>query len=101
MQALRLEADEYAKKILEKGTKINKNDLEAKHNTTKKFKRAKHSYLKQSQIDYCVNNDLDVTYLYDEMDSKYKGGVTDKKNYYVPRGTPRGRPKENNNEQEQ
>jgi hypothetical protein len=45
---------------------------------------------------------MDVMYLYDELLSKY-GGYEEKpkKTYYVKTGKKRGRPKENNNEQEQ
>ena len=68
----------------------------------KKFKRAKHVFLKQNDIDHCINNGLDITYLYDEMDSKYSGDIgKEPKKYYVPKGTKRGRPKQSNNEQEQ
>jgi hypothetical protein len=43
-------------------------------------------------------------YLYDELLSKY-GRLEEKeekpiKKYYVPRGTPRGRPKQNKNEEQ-
>ena len=100
-QKIRLEAEAEAKKILKNKTKFGPKEFEAKETTTKKFKSGKHAYLKQSEIDYCVNNGMDVMYLYNEMDTKYKGGVTEKKSYYVPRGTPKGRPKKNTNEQEQ
>ena len=100
-QQLRQEAEAEAKKILKNKTKFGPKEFVGKEATTKKFKSAKHSYLKQSQIDHCVNNGLDVLYLYDEMDAKYKGGITEKKSYYTPRGTSKGRPKKNTNEQEQ
>jgi hypothetical protein len=35
------------------------------------------------------------------MDAKYKGGITEAKSYYKPRGTSKGRPKKDTNEQEQ
>jgi len=36
------------------------------------------------------------------MASKYNGNVVkEKKQYYIPNGKPRGRPKKDNNEQEQ
>jgi hypothetical protein len=100
-QKIRLDAEEEAKKILKNKTKFGPKEFEAKESTTKKFKSGKHAYLKQSQIDHCINNGLDVTYLYDEMDAKYKGGIAEKKQYYKPRGTSKGRPKKNTNEQEQ
>ena len=103
MQSLRKEAEEQAKKILNK-TNLSKKSLPSKESTVKTFKSGKHAYLKQSQIDHCINNGMDIWYLYDELLSKY-GGLDDidkpKKVYYTPRGTPRGRPKKDNNEQEQ
>lgn len=59
-----------------------------------------HSLLPQENIDYCINNGLDIEYLYDEVLSKYGGIEKEKKQYYVPTGVPRGRPKKYNNEQE-
>ena len=102
IQALRREAEEEAKKILGKTKKLGKNDLQPKESTVKKFQSSKHVLLKQSQVDHCVNNGMDVMYLYDELLSKY-GGYEEKpkKTYYVKTGKKRGRPKENNNEQEQ
>jgi hypothetical protein len=101
-QKLRLEAEAEARKILGKTKKLGKKDLSSKESITKTFKRSKHVLLKQSDIDHCVNNGMDVMYLYDELLSKY-GGLEDKpkKQYYVPRGGKRGRPKDNKNEQEQ
>lgn len=99
MEALRNEASVYAKKILEKEVEINVNDLDSKHNILKRFKRSKHVLLKQSEIDHCVNNDLDFMYLYDELLSKYNGNIGgDKKEYYQPNGNKRGRPKKDKNE---
>lgn len=84
---------------------MGKNDLQPKHNKAKPFQSAKHIYLKQNQIDHCINNGMDIMYLYDELLSKY-GRLEEKeekpiKKYYTPRGTPRGRPKKNKDEQEQ
>ena len=82
--------------------KLGNNFLDSKCNTVKRFKSGLHSFLDQKEIDYCINNDLDVGYLYDEMASKY-GGDVDKplKEYYKPNGNKRGRPKQQDNEQEQ
>ena len=102
MQALRKEAEAEAKRILKDKTHFGTKTFDAKHNTIKKFKSAKHSYLKQSDIDYCLNNDLDIVYLYTEMASKYSGDVDkEPKKYYIPTGKPKGRRKKDNNEQEQ
>ena len=103
IQQIRKEAEEEAKKILKDKKNFSSKEFEAKHNTVKTFKKAKHVYLKQSQIDYCVNNNLDVMYLYEEMESKYSGniGAHYKKKYYIPTGKKRGRPKQEDNEQEQ
>ncbi len=99
---MRKEAEEEAKKILGKNRKLGKNDLSAKEKIVKTFKRSKHVLLKQSQVDHCINNGMDVMYLYDELLSKYGNDVDKpKKNYYVPTGGKRGRPKHNENEQEQ
>jgi hypothetical protein len=96
MKALRQEAEEYAKKIL-KDKKLSKKELAAKEKIVKKFKSAKHVLLKQKDVDHCINNNMDVMYLYDELLSKY-GGFDDvekpKKQYYVPTGAKRGRPKQ-------
>ena len=100
-QQLRQEAEKEAQKILGKTKKLGKKDLDPKESITKTFQRSKHVLLKQSDIDHCVNNGLDVTYLYDEMDSKWGGKETVKKSYYIPRGNPKGRPKKDINEQEQ
>lgn len=61
-----------------------------------------HSFLNQNDVDYLLNNNMDIVYLYDEMASKYNGNVdkSSKKNY-KPSGNKRGRPKQDNNEQEQ
>jgi hypothetical protein len=101
--SLRKEAEEQAKQVLKNQKNFSKKDLKAKELITKKFKSGKHIYLKQSEIDYCVNNDLDVGYLYDEMDSKYSGDIgKPPRKYYTPTGKPRGRrPKQKENEQEQ
>jgi hypothetical protein len=100
-QQLRKEAEAEAKKILKDKTKFGPTEFEGREKITKKFQSGKHAYLKQSEIDHCINNGMNIWYLYDEMDAKYKGGVTEKKQYYIPRGTPKGRPKKNTNEQEQ
>ena len=103
MQSLRKEAEEQAKQILGK-SKLTKHNLEGREYITKTFQSGKHAYLNQNDIDYCINNGISVEYLYTELLSKY-GGLDNidkpKKQYYVPRGTPRGRPKKDNNEQEQ
>ena len=85
-----------------KTKKLGKKDLSSKESITKKFQSGKHAYLKQSEVEHCLNNNMDIEYLYTELLSKY-GGLEDKpkKQYYVPRGGKRGRPKQNNNEQEQ
>jgi len=102
MQALRQEAEEYARKILKDKTNFGPKEFESKENIVKKFKRGKHAYLKQSQIDHYLNNGMDVMYLYDELLSKYGGRMgNEKKSYYVPKGGKQGRPKKNTNEQEQ
>jgi hypothetical protein len=102
IQQARKEAEEEAKKILKDKKKFSTKEFDAKCNTVKTFKKAKHVYLKQSKVDYCVNNNLDIMYLYEEMESKYSGDIGNKKKYYTPTGKKRGRqPKQNNNEQEQ
>jgi hypothetical protein len=102
-QKLREEAEREAREILGKNKRLGKNDLESKHNTVRTFQSAKHLMLKQSEVDHCVNNGISVEYLYNELLSKY-GGIDKEekpiKKYYTPRGTPRGRPKKDNNEQE-
>ena len=102
MQALRQEAEEYARKILKDQINFGSKEFESKENIVKKFKRSKHVLLKQSDIDHCVNNGINVMYLYDELLSKYGNDVDKpKKKYYVSNGGKRGRPKKNTNEQEQ
>jgi len=102
IKQLREEAEREARKILGKNKRLGKNDLQAGHNNKKTFQSAKHIFLKQSQIDHCINNGMDIMYLYDELLSKY-GRLEDKpkKTYYTPRGRKKGRPKQNKNEQEQ
>ena len=100
-QQLRLEAEEEAKKILKDKIKFGHKEFEAKEKIVKRFQRSKHVLLKQNEIDHCVNNGIDVTYLYDEMDAKWGGKEKVKKSYYIPRNTPKGRPKKDINEQEQ
>jgi hypothetical protein len=99
IQELRKEAEEQAKQILKNQKNFSKKDLKAKELITKKFKSGKHIYLKQSEIDHCVNNDLDIGYLYDEMGSKYSGDIgKPPKKYYIPTGKPKGRRKKEDNE---
>ena len=101
IQQLRKEAEEQAKQILKDKKKFNTKEFDAKHNTSKKRISTLHSLIDQKDIDYCLNNDLDIAYLYTEMASKYSGDVEkEKKQYYIPTGVPRGRPKKDNNEQE-
>ena len=99
IQALRKEAEDQAKKILKDKKKFSTKEFDAKHNTTIKRESSLHSLLPQEDINYCINNNLDIEYLYNELYSKY-GGAHEKKQYYVPTGVPRGRPKKYNNEQE-
>ena len=102
IQQLRREAENEAKQILNSKTKINGKNLDSKNNITIKRESSLHSLLPQEDIDYCINNNLDIGYLYTEMASKYNGNVVkEKKQYYIPNGKPRGRPKKDNNEQEQ
>lgn len=100
IQALRKEAEEQAKKILKDQEKFSGKEFAAKENTIKKFKRSKHVLLNQSKIDYCINNGLDIMYLYEELDKKFNGLVEkEPKKYYQPNGNKRGRPKKEDNEQ--
>lgn len=104
IKQLREEAEREARKILGKNKRLGKNDLQAGHNNKKTFQSAKHIYLKQSEIDHCINNGMDIMYLYDELLSKY--GRLEKeekpvKKYYIPKGGKKGRPKKDNNEQKQ
>jgi len=102
IQTLREEAEAYARKILKDQVYFSSKSFESKENTVKKFKRSKHVLLKQSDIDHCVNNNMDVMYLYDKLLSKYGNDIDKpKKKYYVSNGGKRGRPKKNTNEQEQ
>jgi hypothetical protein len=101
IESLRKEAEAEAKQILKDRKKFGIKEFESKQNISKKRESSLHSLLNQEDINHCLNNGLDMMYLYNEMDAKYKGGVTEKKQYYIPRGTPRGRPKKYNNEQEQ
>ena len=102
IQALRKEAEEEAKKILKDKKKFGTKEFDSKHNIVKKRTSTLHSLLNQEDINYCLNNGLDIGYLYTEMASKYNGDVEkEPKKYYTPTGKPRGRRKKDNNEQEQ
>jgi hypothetical protein len=101
IQALRKEAEEQAKQILKDKKKFGPKEFESKNNISKKRVSTLHSLIDQKDIDYCLNNDLDIVYLYTEMASKYGGDVEkEPKKYYTPTGVKRGRPKKDNNEQE-
>lgn len=99
-QRIRLEAENEAKEILKNKTKFGSKEFKGKNSITVVRESSLHSLLSQEDIDYCVNNNLDIEYLYNELYSKY-GGAHEKKQYYVPTGKKRGRPKIDNNEQEQ
>ena len=101
IQALRKEAEDQAKKILKDKKKFSTKEFDAKHNTTIKRESSLHSLLPQEDINYCINNGIDMWYLYEEMASKYSGDIGNPpKQYYIPTGGKRGRPKKDNNEQE-
>ena len=101
IQQLRKEAEDQAKEILKDRTKFNTKEFEGKHNTSKKRTSSLHTLLNQKDIDYCINNGIDMWYLYEEMASKYSGDIgKPPKQYYIPTGGKRGRPKKDNNEQE-
>ena len=99
-QRIRLEAENEAKEILKNKTNFGTKEFKGKNSITIRKESSLHSLLSQEDIDYCVNNNLDIEYLYNELYSKY-GGVHEKKQYYVPTGKKRGKPKKDNNEQEQ
>lgn len=100
--ALRKEAEEQAKKILKNKTKFGPKEFKGKNSITIKRESSLHTLLSSEDINYCINNGLDIMYLYDEMASKYNGDVEkEPKKYYTPTGKPRGRRKKDNNEQEQ
>ena len=96
---LRKEAEEQAKQILG-SEKLKKDNLESKNNVSKPYVSMLHSVFDVKDIDHCINNDLDIGYLYTQMGSKYNGDreETPPKQYYIPTGVPRGRPKKENNE---
>jgi hypothetical protein len=99
IQQLRKEAEEQAKQILKNQKSFNNKEFDAKYNISKKRTSTLHSLIDQKDIDYCLNNDLDIAYLYTEMASKYGGDVEkEKKQYYIPTGAKRGRPKKEDNE---
>ena len=102
IQQLRKEAENEAKKILKDRKKFNTKEFEGKHNTSKKRTSSLHTLLDQEDINHRINNGLDIAYLYTQMASKYNGDVEkEPKKYYTPTGGKRGRPKKDNNEQEQ
>lgn len=102
IQQLRKEAEAEAKLILKDQKYFGTKEFKSKNKITKKRTSSLHSLLPQEVIDHCINNNLDIEYLYDELLSKY-GRNLDKepKKYYIPTGKPRGRAKKDNNEQEQ
>ena len=99
---MRKEAEAEARKILKSRTKFGTKEFDSKQNISKERKSTLHSLLSSEDINYCINNGLDIMYLYDEMASKYSGDIgKPPKRYYTPTGKPRGRRKKDNNEQEQ
>ena len=101
IQALRKEAEEEAKKILKDKKKFGTKEFDSKHNIVKKRTSTLHSLLDQEDINHRINNGLDIAYLYTQMASKYSGDIgKPPKQYYIPTGGKRGRPKKDNNEQE-
>ena len=101
MLRLRKETEAEAKEILKNKTHFGPKEFEGRNKITKKRESSLHSLLPQEDIDYCINNNIDITYLHDEVISKYGGEEKERKQYYIPTGKKRGRPKKNNNEQEQ
>lgn len=99
IQQLRKEAEAEAKLILKDKKSFGTKAFEGKNSITVRRESSMHSLLPQEAIDYCINNNLDIEYLYNELYSKY-GGAHEKKQYYTPTGKKRGRPKIDNNEQE-
>lgn len=93
IQQLRREAENEAKQILKHKKKFGPKQFEGKNNTTIKRESSLHSLLPQETIDHCINNNLDIEYLYNELLSKYGGVEKEKKQYYIPTGVKRGRPK--------
>ena len=99
---MRKEAEAEARKILKGRTKFGTKEFDSKQNISKERKSTLHSLLSSEDINHCLNNNLDIAYLYTEMSSKYGGDVEkEPKKYYTPTGKPRGRRKKDNNEQEQ
>lgn len=101
IQQLRKEAEAEAKQILKHKKKFGGKEFEAKNHIIKRKESSLHSLLPQETINHCINNNLDIEYLYEELLSKYNGSLGEKKSYYVPNGGKRGRPKQNKDEQEQ
>ena len=93
MQQLRKEAEAEAKQILKHKKKFGTKEFESKNSFAKRKESSLHSLLPQEVIDHCINNNLDIEYLYNELLSKYGGVEKEKKQYYIPTGAKRGRPK--------
>ena len=101
-QKIRLEAENEAKEILKNKTNFGTKEFKGKNSITIKRESSLHTLLSSEDINYCINNGLDIMYLYNEMASKYSGDIgKPPKQYYIPTGKKRGRSKIDNNEQEQ